>query len=126
MLKKKIYISLLFIANFILLAHSVIPHDHSEGLASVFTQEDAPDQNNGEFPGFNAPCHDCSFFCSLDDPGYISRNEPDLSIEDTYICGKFGYEETTESLKAPAIFNISSDYITCAIKSAGLRGPPLG
>lgn len=125
MQKKKIYISLLFIAYFLLLAHSVIPHDHFKGLVFLFLSEEDIGENVGAFSGIARPFHDCSFFCSLDDPGYISRNQPDMNVGDNCICGKLAYQLTPKSFKEHSLSNIGSGHIIFSIKSHGLRGPPL-
>jgi hypothetical protein len=54
MLKKRFCITLMFIANILLLAHSVIPHHHHNGIPHFewFTSTEHHSDGDGE-------CHDC-------------------------------------------------------------------
>jgi hypothetical protein len=139
MIKKLTAYSLILVANFVLLAHAVIPHHHHESVVCVeqkHCQGDAiPHNHNVAEHDHRHDGNKNSTSCILEQSVVVPTSQgkqlkshdncSDNHNQDYYILSNFGYSDLQPISKVVTYFSVYSSYLLSFVTSTlGLRAPP--
>ncbi len=133
-MKRIVSISVVVLANIILLAHAIIPHHHHDGVATAWLQQECQYHHHQPTDSHSQEedtSDDCILKVVLSRLSVSHREEsedhnltPCLHCFDLY-CTDFHLPEPVMTGKAvKAITHLTSTYSYSPVNTSGLRAPP--